>query len=127
MLNELDFIESDWSAIFWAIESVVALVRKSEAIGRAVGGVVLGASIALLQLGVALAVVIAAFTLFRGLAEQLPWYGWAIFAAAICGVFTLTAQRLWRKRRASAIGLLCASLTFGVPLAIHIVSHNLKG
>ncbi len=91
MLRELDFIEGDWAALFWALGSTIAIfghsVGRSWSLLRSGGyrmndimkrflGILSGAAIAALLAIIAVAFVTLAFRFFPAFAEQATWFPW---------------------------------------------------
>ncbi len=143
MLRELDFIESDWSALFWALGSVTAIFRhsgrevfrrfrnrmghkekKMNQTGKNVAGVAAGIGI-----GCAIAVaVIGLWMLSRAYfpnfdAGRVPWRTWLLTLAVPEIIFITSAIWLWRKRRPMAIGILLTAIMAGAHFAMHLAQH----
>lgn len=143
MLRELDFIESDWAALRWALGSTAAMFRHSLRRWRAwfrgrggkeettmkdtamkVAGVLLGVLIAVAVMAVGvLGVHGVLFRFFPALEHQsIPWAVW-IIALALEALLVVGTVKLWQKRRPMAIGILLAAVIFGTHFAMHIASH----
>jgi hypothetical protein len=140
MLRELDFIESDWAALRWALGSTAAISRQWLRAWRAwlqgreeeaamketaikVGWVLLGVLIATAGAFGAFGVLVLMFYLFPALHHgPLPWPAW-VFAVALEIAFVTFTVKLWKTRRPMAVGILLAALIFGTHFAMHIASH----
>ena len=147
MLRELDFVDSDWDALPWALGSTTALFRHSvprqlraqlekrrglveramlKNIGKKTVGMLWGVAIAS---GV---LTICVLGLFRVAPVFFPeWQsGHAPFAEwlAIVGipevVFMTTAVALWGKKRSIAAGILLAAMTLITHAIFHAVTHG---
>jgi hypothetical protein len=143
MLRELDFIESDWAALFWALGSTAAIFRHSvrgglrawlekrrdqsqglpkESIGKKAAGVASG-------IVIVLAVTFFAFALVRQLfyafpawdLGSMPWWVAMIVIPEI--IFLVTAVALWRKRRSMATGILLSAIVLVVHFVVHAATH----
>jgi hypothetical protein len=138
MLRELDFIESDWAALFWALGSTAALLRHAangwgarlrsklqkeadmNSTGKKAMGVGLGAFSALMLAGCAFAILRIAAILFPGLhLEHSDWAFWLVVIIVPEAIFVAAAVMLWRKRGPVAAGI----LTLGLVLALHLGVH----
>lgn len=144
MLRELDFIESDWAALFWALGSVIALCRhfgrgwiawfsrnsrreeeaKMKDIGKkAVGvgsGVVFAGMLVLCAFGL---LRLVAF-LFPGLGlDHLEWTHWLTVIVIPEAAFVVAAITLWRKRGPVAVGILLWAVVMALHVVIHVASH----
>lgn len=141
MLREMDFLESDWAALLWALGSTTALCRHSisrqlkmrfdrsspEALslksmakripailsGIAVAGVVLSLCI------VALSSLIHA-SWFEATQEKLVERLLVVVVPEV--VYIVGAAALWRWRKSVALGI----LTAGVILITHAVVHFVR-
>jgi len=143
MLAELDFIDGDWSALFWALGSATAIARhaagnwrnwfsntkhpkeeKMESTGKKTVGVLSGAGLALL-------LAFAGMGLVQFLGFMFPDSGiehmqWPHFLGAIVIpeiVFVISAILLWRKRPPVAVGILLMGAAIGVHVAVHFATH----
>jgi hypothetical protein len=143
MLRELDFIESDWAALFWALGSTTAIFRylgrgllamlgkrseekeelKMKSIGEKASGIALGVLIAL-------GVVICAFGLLwiwfhffpvPGMGP-VPW--WVAVIAIPETIFIVAVITLWRKRRPTAVGILLLAITLMTHFIFHLATHG---
>jgi len=143
MLRELDFIESDWAALLWAIGSTAAISRHWLHVWRVwmrrrgreeeptmketamkVVGVLVGVLIAVaVMAGGAFAVHGVLFHFFPALEHQrTPWPVW-IIALVLEALLVVGTVKLWQKRRPIAVGILLAAVVFGTHFAMHIASH----
>jgi hypothetical protein len=144
MLRELDFIENDWAALFWALGGTTAICRHS---GRGLrtwfrkysgqeeelGMKDLGKKIAGLLLGVAMAIVLAlcAFGLLQLSLHffpsldfgGVPWLAWLTVFAIPETIFIVGAVKLWQKKRPMALGILLSAIIFATHFVMHLVSH----
>jgi hypothetical protein len=143
MLRELDFIESDWAALRWALGSTAAICRHSLREWRAwfkgrgreeettmkdtamkVVGVLFGVLIAVAVMGAgAFAVHGVLFHFFPALDHRgVPWPVWTL-ALILEALLVVGTVKLWKKRRPMAIGILLATIIFGTHFVIHIASR----
>lgn len=142
MLRELDFIESDWAALFWALGSTTAIFRRA---GRGLMALLgkradqkeglkmkgMGAKAAGIASGVliALGVVVCAFgltwLLFRLFPSwdlgPVPW--WVAIIVIPETIFMVAVVMLWRKRREMAVGILLLAITLVTHFIIHVANH----
>jgi hypothetical protein len=145
MLNELDFIESDWAAWFWALGSARAIFKYSfprplrawlgqgssqeerpmlKHIRRNAAGTLSG-------IGMAVGVLVAAFGLVRFLlvlfpASDLKGVESAELLAVIVApetIFVVAAVALWRKRRPMAVGLVLSAVILVAHVVVHLATH----
>jgi hypothetical protein len=142
MLQELEFIEGDWEALFWALGSTTAIFRHSGGriwvwLGRRFEyeegrmndfqkravGVISG-------VGIAAAVTICFMVLVHGSAQifgftHSPWMvKFAMLMAIVMEVlFVFTVVALWRKRRPMAVGILLAAILLGTHFAMYMSTH----
>ena len=142
MLRELDFIEGDWAALFWALGSFGAIFRHAATEWRAyftnqedkeiqmneTGKKAIGfASGALLALVVSL----SGLGLLWILAILFPGLGidhleWTHFLGAIVIpeiIFVVSAVLLWRKRTPVAAGILLTGIGIAIHVAVHLATH----
>jgi hypothetical protein len=137
MLRETDFVESDWSALLWALGSMAALCRYSislelRALGRelsikrvATGILPLlsGAAVALIFLSIC----VAAFSVLlhassfgpvqQKLADRL------LIVAVPETVYLAGVLAFWRRRKIFAVGILGSGVLLMVHALMHFVSH----
>lgn len=140
MLRELDFIEGDWAALFWALGSVAAIFRRcgSELVlmgfRQEAGMKEVAKSIGWLLLGIVLASALAVgvFGLFHLAANfyppllhagSLPWPTWLLVFFLPETLLILGIVRFWRKRRPMALGILLAAAMLGTHFVMHIMRH----
>jgi hypothetical protein len=141
MLRELDFIEDDWAALFWAMGSTTAIFRcsarrrwledrqgRKEAgmnqRSRNVWGVVAGVGIGLGVAVIVIALRMLSLQYFPSLeAGRVPWRLWLLVMALPEAIFIVSAIALWRKRKPMAIGILLTAAAAATHFAIHIASH----
>lgn len=139
MLRELDFIEGDWTALFWALGSVTAIFRhcarelvlslrrQEEAdmketaknVGWVFTGIVLSALLVLCAAGV----YHLAESFFPSMKQGIPWPTWLVVFFLPETLFVIGTVRFWRKRRPMAVGVLLAAVIFATHFVMHIVSH----
>ena len=146
ILRELDFIESDWESLLWALGGTTAVLRHSTAItarswvtkqlGRRAEWTPksVGKKAAGLASGVVISAGVLAFSIL-GLArlpsvlfparnfEQLFWLGWLPVLVIPEGVFVIAAFALWRKRRDVARGIVLGGVTLAVHVIVHVTTH----
>jgi hypothetical protein len=140
MLRELDFIEGDWAAFFWALGSFAAVLRHAvtawhnwftqkykEAAMTESGKKVLGFAMgALCVLGLAG----CAFPMMWLLPHLFPmfrhtWWPHFTIAIVIPMIFIgLGAGFLWRKRGPVAAGVMLTALAIAFHLAVHLTMHQ---
>lgn len=143
MLRELDFIESDWAAFFWALGSTTAIFRYSvprrlrtwlgkdsrnqegltmKGMGKKAAGVGAGIGIALGVCACAWGLVWLMFYLFpKSDLGPMPW--WVGMVVIPETIFVVAVVTLWRKRRPMAIGILLLGITLVTHFAIHVANH----
>jgi hypothetical protein len=139
MLHELDFIEGEWAALFWALGSTLAILRHAASVwqawlkgtnkegrmnntGKKALGVGLGMLSALALVGCAFAVLRIAGTLFPGL-EHSPWAYWLAVMAVPETIFLVATVMFWRKRGPLAAGILTTGLVMALHVAVHFTLH----
>jgi|HubBroStandDraft_6_1064221.scaffolds.fasta_scaffold05523_6 hypothetical protein len=151
MLRELDFIESDWAALFWALGSTTAIFKHAgrglmkkmmnnlgkhsgekgnsmdnkpmnNKIGAKASGIAAGILIAL---GVAVSgfgIVWLLFYLFpKWDLGPFPWWVGVIVIPEI--IFLVAILRLWQKRRPMAVGILLSAIVLATHFLIHVANH----
>jgi hypothetical protein len=147
MLRELDFIESDWEALFWALGSTTAIFRyavprglrswlgkhsrregglMTKNIGKKTVGVMSGVIIAVAVLATcAFGLVRLSFFLVPGWdVERVPWAEWLAVIVIPETIFLFTAVALWRKRRSMAVGILLSAIVLVAHFVVHITTHG---
>ncbi len=141
MLRELDFIESDWAALRWALGGTVAVIRHSSRgwVWRRLGieegwsmkdflknaagmmaGVATAVALAFCAYGVLL-LLLHYFPVFNH--SGVPWPAWLIVFAIPETLFVVATVKLWRKWKSVAVGILVAAVIFVTHFAMHFVSH----
>lgn len=140
MLRELDFIEGEWAALFWALGSAAAILRHAASNWRkwisrkkaskeermnSTGKKALGVASGMV---LALTVALSAFGLLRLIAVLFPGLGlehmhWTHWLGAIVipeVIFVVSAILLWRRRTPVAAGILLTAVGIGVHVAVHL-------
>jgi hypothetical protein len=145
MLRELDFIESDWAALLWALGSTSVIFKHSVPRGlRAWFGkrsnkeegpmlkhIRRNAAEALSGVMIAVGVLAGAFGLVRLLFVLFPEADfkrvqWAELLAVIVApetIFIVSALALWRKRRSMAVGIVMSAVTLVAHVIVHLTTH----
>ena len=146
MLRELDFIEGDWAALFWALGSTTVIFRYSgrqllvrfqnqrvikkvfmNVFQKRALGFIAGSAIALVAAIAILALIHLSADLFSlGNPERMSRTAWALIAALSEGAVIVAAIALWRKRRPMAVGILLSAIAIGAHVAIHLSTHVLR-
>jgi hypothetical protein len=147
MLRELDFIESDWATLLWALGSTTAMFRHGvprglkawfeivfvqegepvlKSIGKHAVGVVSGAVIAAGVLAAsAFGLVRLSLFLFPGWdVERVPWAQWLSVIAIPETIFIVAAVALWRKRRSTAAGIVLSAIVLFTHFIVHVATHG---
>src|SRR5271163_118049 len=139
MLRELDFIENDWVALFWALGSINAIFRQTgrgwrsrlgkhsgheevhmNEVGKRTVGVVSGVAIAALLVICVMALLHLSFHLFSFTADTVPLFAWLLIVGLVETAFVVAAVKLWRKRRPMAIGILLSAAVVGTHVAMFL-------
>jgi|HubBroStandDraft_1064217.scaffolds.fasta_scaffold216893_2 hypothetical protein len=143
MLAELEFIEGDWAALFWALGSATAILRHAVCSWRnwisrrkaskeermnPTGKKAIGFASGML---LALMVALSMFGLLRIVAILFPGLGiehlhWTHFLGAIVIpeiIFVVSAILLWRKRTPLAAGILLTGIGIAIHVAVHLATH----
>jgi len=142
MLRELDFIEGEWEALFWALGSMTVILRHAASewrswlkgktkeeermnnTGKKALGVGLGMVSALAMVGCAFAVLRIASILFPGLGwEHSRWAYWMAVLAIPEAIFVVATVLLWRKKGPVAAGILATGLVMALHVAVHFTLH----
>jgi hypothetical protein len=136
MLRELDFIEGDWAALFWALGSVAAIFRhcgrelaqagfsrREEADMKDVAWVFAGVLASLLLIVCAMGIFHLAEYFFPAMHQSIPWPTWLVVFFLPETLFIIGTVRFWRKRRPMAVGILMAAAIFATHFVMHIVNH----
>jgi hypothetical protein len=146
MLRELDYIESDWAALLWAVGSTTAIFRYSvprEArawaerlcsrekeltkhnFGQKATGVVAGVVMAVAVLAGALGLVRLFVLLFPAWdIERMAWPEWLAVIVVPETIFILAAVAIWRRRRPMAVGILLSAITLITHFVFHLAAHG---
>jgi hypothetical protein len=144
MLRELDFIESDWDALLWALGSVMTIFRRGgvrwfrkrleQREGRmnqngkntlgVMAGIGIGVAVSLVVIGLR---VLAFQSIPNPQAGEMPWRLFLLIFALPEIVFVSFILALWRKRRPMAIGIMVIALLLVAHIAVHFSHHFLHG
>jgi hypothetical protein len=142
MAAELDFVDGDWEALWWALGSTTAMVRcsfrewwrwlrsrqeKKEArvdqIGKKTVGVISGAVLAAALLACALGLLFLGIYLFPSLGlDHKEWAHVLTLVLIPETIFVIAIVKLWRKRGPMALGIL---LMAGI-MVIHVLVHFVR-
>jgi len=139
MLRELDFIQGDWAALFWALGSTTAILRHAISVWRTwlkqnqkeagmnnKGSKAIGVGLGMLS---ALALVGCAFAVLRLLGflypalEHSSWAYWLAVLAIPEAIFVAATVLLWRKKGPVAAGILTTGLVMALHVAVHLTLH----
>jgi hypothetical protein len=140
MLRELDFIENDWAALFWALGSVAAIFRQCgrelalagfrrqeeaamKETAKNVGWVFAGIVLAALLVTCAMGLFHLAAYFYPSIEQSIPWPTWLVVFFLPETLFIIGTVRFWRKRKPMAVGVLLAAVIFATHFVMHIVSH----
>jgi hypothetical protein len=142
MLRELDFIENNCSALFWALGSTTAIFRHSvprrlrswvgkhssqeegpmlRHIRKNAAGTISGVAIAGGVLVCAFGLVRLSFLLFP--ASDVEWTAPLGMIAAPGTIFVIAAVALWRKRRSMAVGMVVSAVALVAHVVVHLTTH----
>jgi hypothetical protein len=143
MLRELDFIENDWAALFWALGSTTAIFRhagrglmamlgkkssetegpKMKDIGAKAAGIASGVLIALGVVVFAFGLLWLWFHFFPvpGIGP-VPWWVAVIFIPET--IFIVAVVALWRQKRPVAVGILLLAITLMTHFIFHLATHG---
>jgi hypothetical protein len=138
MLRELDFIEGDWTAFFWALGSTTAILRHAVSVwrgwlkqkakkeagmnntGKKALGVGLGILSALALVGCLFAGLRIIGILFPGLGlEHSGWAYWLAVMAIPEAIFVVATVLLWQKKGPIAAGILATGLAMALHVGVH--------
>jgi hypothetical protein len=147
MLRELDFIENDWAAFFWALGSVTAIFwhfgrqidawlgrqfsskkstgeRKMDSNPKHIIGVVAGVGIGFL---LAVGGLVSFLAILHLISNPGRWPGLAQLSIVLLleGAFAVAAIRLWRTKRPMAVGILATAVVLATHVVMHVASHGL--
>jgi len=133
MLRELDFIEGEWAALFWALGSTIALCRHSIwRYQKAMSLKRIAKDVLAILVGIAgstafLAVCVAAFSALlhaswfdpaeQRLADRL------LIVAIPESMYLAGAIIMWRRRRTIALGILLSGAILITHAIIHFATH----
>lgn len=147
MLRELDFIESDWASLWWALGGTTAILQHSIALGARAwvtkhldqwGELTLrtvGKKAAGLASGVAVSAGVLAFSTV-GLArlssivfpaaqfERMPWAQSLSIIVIPETSFVIAILMLWRKRRDMARGIVLGAVALVFHLIMYVTAHG---
>jgi hypothetical protein len=142
MLAELDFVEGEWRALWWALGGATAILRDSGGAWRwygrkraeekrmndvgkkAIGvgeGIVLASALAVVAYGL-----LRLLYYFVPRLEDLgpvPWVAWLVVMGIPQTLFITFAIRLWNRKRPMAVGIVLTAGVFAVHFAVHIANH----
>jgi hypothetical protein len=143
MLRELDFIEGDWAALFWAFGSTAALCRHSvtsqlrtlgdrhfnetfqiKRIAKKttgiVSGIVVAGSVLALCVGILIGLIrFASWQQANGrLADRL------LIVVIPETLYAIGIITLWRRRKSVALGILLAGVILITHAMIHFATHG---
>ena len=137
MLRELDYIDGDWAALFWALGSTTAIFRrwgwkwligkirqseekKMENLGKKTAGLAAGILMAAALVAAAFGLLFLTAVLFPSLGlDHIEWTHVLTIVVIPEIIFVVAAIQLWRKRRPMAAGILVT----GLVLATHVLMH----
>ena len=144
MLRELEFVESDWEGLWWALGGTTAILKHSgrewmawcfrharrweeqamEQMGKKAGLLAAGALGAVLLVIGAFCLLYLTAVSFPGLdiehSEGAHFFVVLVIPVAICLAAVLW---LWRKKRPAALGILLSVAVFGTHVAVHFANH----
>jgi len=140
MLRELDFIQGEWAALFWALGSTAAILRQAISVWRTwlkesqnqeagmnnKGNKAVGVGVGMLC---ALALVGCSFALLRILGlvnpglEHSSWAYWLAVLGIPEAIFVAATVLLWRKKGPVAAGILATGLVMALHVAAHLTMH----
>ena len=147
MLRELNFVESDWGALRWALGSTTALFRHSvprqlrarfeplfgplgrvtlKHIGMRTVGMVSGVAIAggVLTLFVQSCLRLVATVFSTWQLGHAPLLAFLIVTVIPETAFIVIAVALWRRQRSMATGILLAAMIFAAHVIVHVATHG---
>lgn len=143
MLREMDFIERDWAALFWALGSTAAIFRhagrgliawfnnhwgrqdkRMNNIGKKTFGIGSGIVIAGALVLCAFGLLRLAAYLFPGLGlDHMEWTHWLTVIVIPEAIFIVATVALWRKKGPVAVGILLSAIMLAMHVVIHVTSH----
>lgn len=144
MFCELDYIEGDWAALFWAIGSTTAILRHSihgwrgwfgrksdgketlmtNGAGKRTAGILTGAGISAMLVVCAFGLLLLANYLLPGLGlDRLEWTHWLTVIVIPEIMFVVAVAMLWRRRHAMAVGILLTAIVLATHAVVHVATH----
>jgi hypothetical protein len=124
MLRELDYIDGDWSALWWALGGAAALWRADASsikrMGATTVGVVSGAMIAAAIMAICLAMLVSLPRMSWPQLAHSSVFERALVLVGLEMVCLIVAVALRRRRRSFATGALVA----GTTLFLHFVTYG---
>ena len=114
MLRELDAIESDWSALRWALGGTIAIVRRDVSLHAT--GVLIGVAVAALVLTACMGG-LAHLAMFHTTVAQ--WLTAIVLPEIVCVVAALA---LWHRRRATAMGFALTAILFVAHVCLYVTA-----
>ncbi|HXA81782.1 MAG TPA: hypothetical protein VNY56_01670 [Methylomirabilota bacterium] len=123
MLGELDFVEDDWSAFFWALGSIGALLRfstmqlllipkwRDKSMIRHTGQVLLGAVVAGIVCVAGSLVYLASLKVAGLQLSDIQMSQRLIFISLLEVTYVVIAAAQWRRRKFVSVGVSLAGLT----------------
>ena len=147
MLRELDFIDSDWASLMWALGGTTAILKHSVAITargwvrqqidrrgewtpknvvKKVAGLASGVGISAGVLAVSIVGVsrLLSAVISTRKFEHLHWLGWLPVLVIPEGIFAIAAIALWRKRRDMAGGIVLGAVALGLHVIVYVTTHK---
>jgi hypothetical protein len=143
MLRELDFVQSDWSALRWAVGGATVLckhtvsqrmnasfrrvfndARSLKGIAKATPAVLAGVAVA--------GVVLSMCVLLLSSLTHAPWFqptmgklaDRTLFVVVPEAVYVTSAAALWQRRRPVAAGILAAGAILMTHAIVHFATHG---
>jgi hypothetical protein len=142
MQRELDFIESDWAALIWALGSTTAIFRhsgrellalfgtkleiKEEKVNdnqKRVLGVMTGVGTGFLLAVGGFVLLLVVLHLFSD-PGQMPFAAQLTIVGVPEIIFAVIAIKLWRKRRPIAVGVLSSAILLAAHVVTHVATHG---
>ena len=143
MLRELDFIDGDWAALFWAFGSTAALCRHSvtsrlrtlgdrqfkeafqiKTIAKKTTGMVSGVVVAGTVLALCVGILIGLIR-FASLQQEDGRLADRLLIVVIPEtLYVVGIITLWRRRKSVALGILLAAMILVTHAIIHLATHG---
>lgn len=144
MLRELEFVDGDWQALWWALGGATAIARSSgkewlaqglaysrqggewamEQMGKKAGWLIVGAAGTVALSLIALGIQFGAAELFPNLGLRNSMWIHLVMVLfiplAICLGF---AVKIWRTRRPVALGILLSAVLMSSHVILHFALH----